>query len=268
MNKVLVILFIIICLSSLISLHFSKSKRGLYLEKPNYKVITESTCRIIIAISGIFIFGYLTVDTSSNWELNLILFVILLVIFISQLYFFVNIYKHYKNKDSEENEKNKDSEKNEKNKDSGKNEKNSTSENNSESKQRSKRKYKTMNYEFIEEIIKHFSIEQFINEIIPYVDTVLCMTFLITQMLFLGFYSGYVMFFENINKVFGLFNAEELTSLKGDIWAILLFINIYLLIFSISKLVCHIINNRSTSKTSDSEEVREIMKMLQENSEN
>lgn len=75
-------------------------------------------------------------------------------------------------------------------------------------------------------------------------------------------------FFENINKVFGLFNAEELTSLKGDIWAILLFINIYLLIFSISKLVCHIINNRSTSKASDSEEVREIMKMLQENSEN
>lgn len=259
MNKVLVILFIIICLSSLISLHFSKSKRGLYLEKPNYKVITESTCRIIIAISGIFIFGYLTVDTSSNWELNLILFVILLVIFISQLYFFVNIYKHYKNKDSEENEKNKDS---------GKNEKNSTSENNSELKQKSKRKYKTMNYEFIEEIIKHFSIEQFINEIIPYVDTVLCMTFLITQMLFLGFYSVYVMFFENINKVFGLFNAEELTSLKGDIWAILLFINIYLLIFSISKLVCHIINNRSTSKASDSEEVREIMKMLQENSEN
>lgn len=259
MNKVLVILFIIICLSSLISLHFSKSKRGLYLEKPNYKVITESTCRIIIAISGIVIFGYLTVDTSSNWELNLILFVILLVIFISQLYFFVNIYKHYKNKDSEENEKNKDS---------GKNEKNSTSENNSESKQKSKRKYKTMNYEFIEEIIKHFSIEQFINEIIPYVDTVLCMTFLITQMLFLGFYSVYVMFFENINKVFGLFNAEELTSLKGDIWAILLFINIYLLIFSISKLVCHIINNRSTSKASDSEEVREIMKMLQENSEN
>jgi len=259
MNKVLVILFIIICLSSLISLHFSKSKRGLYLEKPNYKVITESTCRIIIAISGIFIFGYLTVDTSSNWKLNLILFVILLVIFISQLYFFVKIYKHYKNKDSEENEKNKDS---------GKNEKNSTSENNSESKQKSKRKYKTMNYEFIEEIIKHFSIEQFINEIIPYVDTVLCMTFLITQMLFLGFYSVYVMFFENINKVFGLFNAEELTSLKGDIWAILLFINIYLLIFSISKLVCHIINNRSTSKASDSEEVREIMKMLQENSEN
>lgn len=250
MNKVLVILFIIICLSSLISLHFSKSKRGLYLEKPNYKVITESTCRIIIAISGIFIFGYLTVDTSSNWKLNLILFVILLVIFISQMYFFVNIYKHYKNKDS------------------GKNEKNSTSENNSESKQKSKRKYKTMNYEFIEEIIKHFSIEQFINEIIPYVDTVLCMTFLITQMLFLGFYSVYVMFFENINKVFGLFNAEELTSLKGDIWAILLFINIYLLIFSISKLVCHIINNRSTSKASDSEEVREIMKMLQENSEN
>lgn len=259
MNKVLVILFIIICLSSLISLHFSKSKRGLYLEKPNYKVITESTCRIIIAISGIFIFGYLTVDTSSNWKLNLILFVILLVIFISQLYFFVKIYKHYKNKDSEENEKNKDS---------GKNEKNSTSENNSESKQKSKRKYKTMNYEFIEEIIKHFSIEQFINEIIPYVDTVLCMTFLITQMLFLGFYSVYVMFFENINKVFGLFNAEELTSLKGDIWAILLFINVYLLIFSISKLVCHIINNRSTSKASDSEEVREIMKMLQENSEN
>ena len=259
MNKVLVILFIIICLSSLISLHFSKSKRGLYLEKPNYKVITESTCRIIIAISGIFIFGYLTVDTSSNWKLNLILFVILLVIFISQMYFFVNIYKHYKNKDSEENEKNKDS---------GKNEKNLTSENNSESKQKSKRKYKTMNYEFIEEIIKHFSIEQFINEIIPYVDTVLCMTFLITQMLFLGFYSVYVMFFENINKVFGLFNAEELTSLKGDIWAILLFINIYLLIFSISKLVCHIINNRSTFKASDSEEVREIMKMLQENSEN
>lgn len=259
MNKVLVILFIIICLSSLISLHFSKSKRGLYLEKPNYKVITESTCRIIIAISGIFIFGYLTVDTSSNWKLNLILFVILLVIFISQLYFFVNIYKHYKNKDSAENEKNKDS---------GKNEKNSTSENNSESKQKSKRKYKTMNYEFIEEIIKHFSIEQFINEIIPYVDTVLCMTFLITQMLFLGFYSVYVMFFENINKVFRLFNVEELTSLKGDIWAILLFINIYLLIFSISKLVCHIINNRSTSKASDSEEVREIMKMLQENSEN
>ena len=259
MNKVLVILFIIICLSSLISLHFSRSKRGLYLEKPNYKVITESTCRIIIAISGIFIFGYLTVDTSSNWKLNLILFVILLVIFISQLYFFVNIYKHYKNKDSEENEKNKDS---------GKNEKNSTSENHSESKQKSKRKYKTMNYEFIEEIIKHFSIEQFINEIIPYVDTVLCMTFLITQMIFLGFYSVYVMFFENINKVFGLFNAEELTSLKGDIWAILLFINIYLLIFSISKLVCHIINNRSTFKASDSDEVREIMKMLQENSEN
>ena len=256
MNKVLVILFIIICLSSLISLHFSKSKRGLYLEKPNYKVITESTCRIIIAISGIFIFGYLTVDTSSNWKLNLILFVILLVIFISQLYFFVKIYKHCKNKDSAEN------------KDSGKNEKNSISENNSESKQKSKRKYKTMNYEFIEEIIKHFSIEQFINEIIPYVDTVLCMTFLITQMLFLGFYSVYVMFFKNINKVFGLFNAEELTSLKGDIWAILLFINIYLLIFSISKLVCHIINNRSTSKASDSEEVREIMKMLQENSEN
>lgn len=259
MNKVLVILFIIICLSSLISLHFSKSKRGLYLEKPNYKVITESTCRIIIAISGIFIFGYLTVDTSSNWKLNLILFVILLVIFISQLYFFVNIYKHYKNKDSEENEKNKDS---------AENEKNSTSENNSESKQKSKRKYKTMNYEFIEEIIKHFSIEQFIKEIIPYVDTVLCMTFLITQMLFLGFYSAYVMFFKNINKVLGLFKAKELTSLSGNIWTILLFINIYLLIFSISKLVCHIINNRSTSKASDSEEVREIMKMLQENSEN
>jgi len=231
----------------------------LFLANNHYKVITESTCRIIIAISGIFIFGYLTLNSELNWKLNLILFVILLVIFISQLYFFVNIYKHYKNKDSEENEKNKDS---------GKNEKNSTSENNSESKQKSKRKYKTMNYEFIEEIIKHFSIEQFINEIIPYVDTVLCMTFLITQMLFLGFYSVYVMFFENINKVFGLFNVEELTSLKGDIWAILLFINIYLLIFSISKLVCHIINNRSIYKASDNDEVKEIMKMLQENSEN
>ncbi|RGE98292.1 hypothetical protein DW257_04265 [Catenibacterium sp. AM22-15] len=250
MNKVLVILFIIICLSSLISLHFSKSKRGLYLEKPNYKVITESTCRIIIAVSGIFIFGYLTVNTSSNWKLNLILFVILMLILISQIYFLVNIYKHYKNKAS------------------GKNTENSTNKDNSKSEDKSKRKYATMNYEFIEEIIKHFSIEQFIKEIIPYVDTVLCMTFLITQMLFLGFYSVYVMFFKNINKVLGLFKAKELTSLSGNIWTILLFINIYLLIFSISKLVCHIINNRSTSKASDSEEVREIMKMLQENSEN
>lgn len=250
MNKVLVILFIIICLSSLISLHFSKSKRGLYLEKPNYKVITESTCRIIIAVSGIFIFGYLTVDTSSNWKLNLILFVILMLILISQIYFLVNIYKHYKNKASEKNTEN------------------STNKDNSKSEDKSKRKYATMNYEFIEEIIKHFSIEQFISEIIPYVDTVLCMTFLITQMLFLGFYSVYVMFYEYIKKVFGLFSDKELTSLKGDIWTILLFINIYLLIFSISKLVCHIINNRSTSKASDSEEVKEIMKMLQENSEN
>lgn len=250
MNKVLVILFIIICLSSLVSLHFSKSKRGLYLEKPNYKVITESTCRIIIAVSGIFIFGYLTVDTSSNWKLNLILFVILMLILISQIYFLVNIYKHYKNKASKKNTEN------------------STNKDNSKSEDKSKRKYATMNYEFIEEIIKHFSIEQFIKEIIPYVDTVLCMTFLITQMLFLGFYSVYVMFYEYINKVFGLFSDKELTSLKGDIWTILLFINIYLLIFSISKLVCHIINNRSTSKASDNEEVREIMKMLQENSEN
>lgn len=250
MNKVLVILFIIICLSSLISLHFSKSKRGLYLEKPNYKVITESTCRIIIAVSGIFIFGYLTINTSSNWKLNLILFVILMLILISQIYFLVNIYKHYKNKAS------------------GKNTENSTNKDNSKSEDKSKRKYATMNYEFIEEIIKHFSIEQFIKEIIPYVDTVLCMTFLITQMLFLGFYSVYVMFFKNINKVLGLFKAKELTSLSGNIWTILLFINIYLLIFSISKLVCHIINNRSTSKASDSKEVREIMKMLRENSEN
>lgn len=247
MNKVLVILFIIICLSSLISLHFSKSKRGLYLEKPNYKVITESTCRIIIAISGIFIFGYLTLNSELNWKLNLTLILILVITLILQIYFLVNIYKHYKDRLSR---------------------KNSANEDNSNLENESTRKYETMNYEFIEEIIKHFSIEQFINEIIPYVDTVLCMTFLITQMLFLGFYSVYVMFFENINKVFGLFNAEELTSLKGDIWAILLFINIYLLIFSISKLVCHIINNRSTSKASDSEEVREIMKMLQENSEN
>lgn len=125
-----------------------------------------------------------------------------------------------------------------------------------------------MNYEFIEEIIKHFSIEQFIKEIIPYVDTVLCMTLLITQMLFLGFYSVYVMFYKNINRVLGLFKAKDLTSLSGDIWTILLFINIYLLIFSISKLVCHIINNRSIYKASDNDEVKEIMKMLQENSEN
>lgn len=254
MNKVLVILFIIICLSSLISLHFSKSKRGLYLEKPNYKVITESTCRIVIAVSGIFIFGYLTVDTSLNKKLDLILFlilmIILMVILISQIYFLVNIYKHYKNKDS------------------GEEQNNSTQEDKSKLESKSKRKYETMNYEFIEEIIKHFSIEQFFYEIIPYVDTVLCMTFLITQMLFLGFYIVYIMYFDNINKVFGLFDAKELTSLSGDIWSILLFINIYLLIFSISKLVCHIINNRSTSKASDSEEVREIMKMLQENSEN
>ena len=254
MNKVLVILFIIICLSSLISLHFSKSKRGLYLEKPNYKVITESTCRIVIAVSGIFIFGYLTVDTSLNKKLDLILFlilmIILMVILISQIYFLVNIYKHYKNKKCEKNEEN------------------STNEDDSELEMKSNRKYETMNYEFIEAIIKHFSIEQFIYEIIPYVDTVLCMTFLITQMLFLGFYSVYVMFFKNINKVLGLFKAKELTSLSGNIWTILLFINIYLLIFSISKLVCHIINNRSTSKSSDNEDVKEIMRMLQENSEN
>lgn len=110
MNKVLVILFIIICLSSLISLHFSKSKRGLYLEKPNYKVITESTCRIIIAVSGIFIFGYLTISTSLNEKLNLILFTILMVILIinliSQIYFLVNIYKHYKHKTTNKKGKN------------------------------------------------------------------------------------------------------------------------------------------------------------------
>lgn len=257
MNKVLVILFIIICLSSLISLHFSKSKRGLYLEKPNYKVITESTCRIIIAVSGIFIFGYLTISTSLNEKLNLILFTILMVILIinliSQIYFLVNIYQHYKHY---------------KHKTTNKKGNNSNNKDNPKLENKSNRKYKKMNYEFIEEIIKHFSIEQFIKEIIPYVDTVLCMTLLITQMLFLGFYSVYVMFYEHINKVLGLFEAKDLTSLSGDIWTILLFINIYLLIFSISKLVCHIINNRSTSKASDNEDVKEIMRMLQENSEN
>ena len=249
MNKILVILFIIICISSLISLHFSKSKRGLYLEKPNYKVITESTCRIIVAVSGIFIFGYLMFGTRLNWKLNLILFLILIIILFLQIYFLVKIYKHYKNKTNKEKEKSKN---------------NSNKEDNS----KSKRKYIIMNYDFFEEILKHFSIEQFIYEIIPYVDTVLCMTLLITQMLFLGFYIVYVMFYKDINKVLGLFGDKELTSLSGDIWTILLFINIYLLIFSISKLVCHIINNRSTSKASDNEEVREIMKMLQENSEN